>query len=138
MSEVLLTELSRGECLARLATATIGRVVYTEHALPAAQPVDFFLDDEEIIFRTGGGAGPGAAVNHHVVAFQADDIDDATRAGWSVCGVGEAYEIADPARLAELAALAPPAWTSARTTQMVSIPLQRLNGRQLVLADADS
>jgi nitroimidazol reductase NimA-like FMN-containing flavoprotein (pyridoxamine 5'-phosphate oxidase superfamily) len=136
MSEVRLKELSRDECLARLATARIGRIVYTEQALPAAQPVGFFLDDEEVIFRAGRGAELGAAVNHHVVAFQADDIDDATHAGWSVCGVGEAYEIADPARLTELAALAPPAWTSATTAPMVSIPLQRLSGRQLVLAEA--
>ena len=75
--------------------------------------------------------------NEREVEERMRQIDDATHAGWSVCGVGEAYEIADPARLTELAALAPAAWNSAQAP-MVSIPLQRLSGRQLVLADATS
>lgn len=135
MSEVQLMELNRSECLALLATAVIGRIVFTEHALPAAQPVNFFLDGEEVIFRTRGGGQLAAALNHTVVAFQADNIDPATDTGWSVCGVGEAYEIVDPARLTELAATAPPAWAPGPMTHHICIPLQRLTGRQLVLAD---
>jgi len=135
MSEVQLMELNRSECLTLLATAPVGRIVFTEHALPAAQPVNFFLDDEEIIFRTRGGGKLAAAVHHAVVAFQADNIDPATRTGWSVCGVGEAYEIVDPARITELEAAAPPAWAPGPTTHLICIPLQHLSGRQLVLTD---
>ena len=78
-------------------------MVFTEGALPAAHPVTYLLDDEEVIFRIGGGSKLAAAARHHIVGFQADEIDPYTRTGWSVLGVGEAYEVVTPIRLAGLA-----------------------------------
>ena len=126
-----LTEIDRAECLRLLASAQIGRVLYTEAAMPAAHPVNYLLDDEEVVFRTGGGGKLAAAARGIVVGFQVDDIDVAQRSGWSVLGVGEAYEILDPARLAELAERLPVPWAPHRTGHCISIPLQRLTGRWL-------
>ena len=39
-----LQVLSPAECVELLATTPIGRVVFTDHALPAVQPVNFVLD----------------------------------------------------------------------------------------------
>jgi nitroimidazol reductase NimA-like FMN-containing flavoprotein (pyridoxamine 5'-phosphate oxidase superfamily) len=126
-----LVELDRATCLRLLATGVVGRVVFTESALPAAQPVNYLLDDEEVVFRTANGSKLAAATRHHVVAFQADQIDEAARTGWSVLGVGEAYEVVDPARLAELADRLPPPWVEGQGLHTISIPLQRLTGRRL-------
>ena len=128
---VELDELGHDECLRLLARAAIGRVVFTERALPAAQPVTFLLDGEEVVFRTAGGSKLAAATLHAVVAFQADDIDVATRTGWSVLGIGEAYEVVVPRRLAELADRLPDPWAPGRTAHTIAIPLQRLTGRRL-------
>lgn len=133
MAEVRSVELGHRECLSHLGTATIGRVVYSEQALPAAQPVCFFLDDEEVIFLAGRDSPLAAAVNHQVVAFQVDDIDRLTHSGWSVCGVGEAYALTHPARLAELASITPFRW--APELRLVCVPLQGLTGRMLALTD---
>lgn len=127
---VELEELDHDECLRLLAGAVIGRLVFTEGALPAAQPVTFLLDGEEVLFRTAGGK-LAAAVLHAVVAFQADDIDVATRTGWSVLGIGEAYEVVVPRRLTELADRLPGPWAPASTAHTIAIPLQRLTGRRL-------
>lgn len=135
MSEADLMELTRAECLRMLSTAVIGRVVFTHLALPTAQPVSFFLDDEEVIFRTSSDSRLATATNNVVVAFQVDEIDPAARTGWSICGVGEAYEVRHPRRLAELTELAPPSWLPSGTTHTVSIPMQQLSGRQIVLAE---
>src|SRR5689334_23406956 len=108
---VELHELSREECLGLLARTGIGRVVFTEAALPAAHPVAFLLDGEEVVFRTAGGGKLAAATTGRVVAFEADEVDLASRSGWSVLGVGEAYEITDPDRLVDLAARLPVPWT---------------------------
>ena len=67
--------------------------------MAAAHPVTYLLDDEEVIFRTAAGGKLAAASRHHVVGFQADEIDPYTRTGWSVLGVGEAYEVVTPTRL---------------------------------------
>lgn len=126
-----LVELDRGTCLRLLATGVVGRVVFTESALPAAQPVNYLLDDQEVVFRTANGSKLAAATRHHVVAFQVDRIDDAARTGWSVLGMGEAYEVVDPARLAELADRLPPPWVRGQGLHTISVPLQRLTGRHL-------
>jgi nitroimidazol reductase NimA-like FMN-containing flavoprotein (pyridoxamine 5'-phosphate oxidase superfamily) len=129
-------ELDRAGCLRLLSAGAVGRVVFTESALPAAQPVNYLLDDEEVIFRTANGSKLAAATRRHVVAFQVDRIDEATRSGWSVLGVGEAYEVVDPARLAELADRLPPPWAPGHGLHTISIPLQRLTGRCLGHAGA--
>jgi uncharacterized protein len=131
-----LIELDEAECLRLLAGCEIGRVVFTDAALPAAQPVTYLLDDQEVVFRTGGGSKLVAATRNAVVAFQVDEIDLRTRTGWTVLGVGEAYEVNEPERLADLAERMPAPWAPNRTAHTIAIPLQRLTGRRLVVITA--
>lgn len=126
-----LVELTRGECLRLLTGAVIGRVICTEAALPTAQPVNYVLDGEEIIFRTANGSKLAAATRNAVVAFQLDQFDTTTRTGWSVLGVGEAYEVLDPSRLAELTDLQPDPWVHDHDAHTISIPLCILTGRRV-------
>ena len=74
------------------------------------QPVAYHLDDEEVVFRTKNGSKLAAATRHAVVGFEVDDFDLQAHTGWSVLGVGEAYEIVDPSRLAALADTHPDPW----------------------------
>ncbi len=121
--------IDRDGCLRLLAGVAVGRVVFTTSAMPAAQPVAFLVDDDEIVFRAHGPLG---AARKDVVAFEADDIDPMTLTGWSVLGVGETYEVRDPARLARLTGLPltvlGPA--SPRST-VIAIRLGRLTGQRL-------
>jgi hypothetical protein len=96
----------------------------------------YLLDEEEIVFRTGGGTKLAAAARNAVVAFQVDEIDATTRTGWTVLGVGQAYEVVVPERLAELAERMPVPWAPNHTTHTIAIPLQRLTGRRLVAVPA--
>jgi peptidoglycan hydrolase-like protein with peptidoglycan-binding domain len=99
--------------------------------LPAAHTVTYLLDGEEIIFCTGSLSKLAAATRHKVVGFQADHVDPQTQTGWSVLGVGEADEIVDPARLADLADRLPTHWVPDGAVYVLTIPLQRLTGRRL-------
>ena len=127
-----LVELSRSDCLRLLAAGSVGRVVFTERALPAAHPVNYLLDGEEVVFRTGGGGKLAAATVHNIVAFQVDDIRADAQTGWSVLGVGEAYEVTDAARLRSLLPRLPRPWAaSAVNGHTIAIPLRRLTGRRL-------
>jgi nitroimidazol reductase NimA-like FMN-containing flavoprotein (pyridoxamine 5'-phosphate oxidase superfamily) len=85
------TGFGRERCLALLTSVPIGRVVYTDQALPAVTPVTFVLDGDEVTIRTASGSALAAAVRGAVVAFQADRIDPATLSGWSVTIVGRAH-----------------------------------------------
>lgn len=131
-----LVELDRAECLRLLATARIGRVVFTDAALPAAEPVAYLLDGEEVVFQAESGSTFAAATRDHVVAFEADRVDRSTRTGWSVLGVGRAYDVVEPGRLAELAGRLPPPWSAGRDRQVLNIPLIQLTGRRLLRSAA--
>jgi uncharacterized protein len=126
-----VTELRREECLRLLAAGSVGRVVFTVAAMPAAYPVTYLLDGEEVVFRTAGGSKLAVATVHHVVGFQADEIDVPGRTGWSVLGIGEAYRVLDPDRLDMLAVRIPPAWAPVRGDETIAVPLQLLTGRRM-------
>jgi nitroimidazol reductase NimA-like FMN-containing flavoprotein (pyridoxamine 5'-phosphate oxidase superfamily) len=130
-----MVEVERAECLRLLSSVCVGRVVFTNAALPAALPVNYVLDGEEVVFRTRRGGQLATAVPGKVVGFEIDRIDVVTCTGWSVLGVGEAYEVNAPARLARLARRWPEPWAPGRTDVVVSIPVQLLSGRRICRGD---
>jgi hypothetical protein len=87
-----LDVLDRPACLGLLATAGIGRVVFTIRALPAVQPVRFALCDDAVVFRVSARNALFARVVDSVVAVEADSFDDDIAAGWFVTVLGRAKE----------------------------------------------
>jgi hypothetical protein len=69
----------------------VGRLVFTEDALPAVRPVNFRLWRDDVVIRVAGGPKLAAATHNLVVAFQADELDPDLRTGWSVTAVGHAH-----------------------------------------------
>ena len=92
-----IRELDRHECLRRLPSVPIGRIVYTHRALPAVLPVNFSLDDDfAVVIRTAGTSRFARAVDGVVVAFEADAFDTHRHCGWSVVVTGRAFIVTDP------------------------------------------
>jgi uncharacterized protein len=87
--------LGHDECLRLLSTATIGRLAYTEAALPAITPVFFRLGSGEILVPACAGSPLLPAVRSAVVAFQADSFT-AGGFGWSVTVVGPSRVVPGP------------------------------------------
>ena len=127
-----LHDLERAECFRLLASGRIGRVAFTDAALPAVQPVAYHLDDEEVVFRTRNGSKLAAATRHAIVGFEVDEFDLQARTGWSVLGIGQAYEVVDPARLADLAQIDRVPWVRDHDAHTICIPLQLVTGRRIV------
>jgi nitroimidazol reductase NimA-like FMN-containing flavoprotein (pyridoxamine 5'-phosphate oxidase superfamily) len=126
-----LDVLARDECLALVATAPIGRIVFTERALPAIRLVNFVLHGDEIVIRTGEGSKLMPALRHTVVAFEADDIDYRTRTGWSVTVIGHARQVTEPAELAELGELLPASWAPGLHENLICVDVELVSGRRL-------
>lgn len=98
--------LSARNCPGLLATQDVGRPAFSEHAMPAIRPVDFSLDDGDVVIRTGPDGSMGRLTGE-VVAFEVDHIDSRSRTGWSVSvlrevqpvtGIDELVRLADPGR----------------------------------------
>src|SRR6516165_11352239 len=76
--------LDRAECLHLLSGSVLGRIAVTVGALPVILPVNFLLDGDRILIRTGKGTKLEAATRDAVVAFEVDDVEPFSHSGWSV------------------------------------------------------
>ncbi|MFJ1967324.1 pyridoxamine 5'-phosphate oxidase family protein [Streptomyces sp. NPDC087903] len=135
-------ELDGVEALRLLGSVSLGRIVFTRHALPTVRPVNHVLVDGDIVIRTHGDAaltrythqtgGEGA-----VVAYEADDIDPDTHLGWSVVVTGYARLVTEPDELARYRALLRP-WVSQRMDHAVRISPDLITGVRLTPHDPAS
>ncbi|MFD0688653.1 pyridoxamine 5'-phosphate oxidase family protein [Actinomadura fibrosa] len=131
--------LSRGECLALLRSAHVGRVAYTDQALPAIRPVAFAMDgDLALVVRTAPGSKFGAALRGAIVAFEVDDIDPVTRAGWSVTTVGPAQAVTAVPEAERLARLQPVPWAPGRRDAFIRITCRQVSGTRFVPGPGDA
>ncbi|QNE73396.1 pyridoxamine 5'-phosphate oxidase family protein [Streptomyces finlayi] len=104
-----LAQLDRAEALRLLGTVSLGRIVFTQHALPAIRPVNHVMDGDDIIVQLHDGATLASIVapTHAagvVVAYEADVIDPETHLGWSVVVTGYAHRVTDGDELASFSA----------------------------------
>jgi uncharacterized protein len=124
-------QLSRGECLRLLGSVPVGRVVYTRQALPAVELVSFALDGGGIVIRTGAGGRLAAATRGAVVAFEADSVDVAGRAGWSVTVVGHATAVTGRAEIGRLQRLPLTWWAPGNGDHFIRISPAIVDGARI-------
>jgi len=126
-----LEMLTPEECISLAATMPIGRIVFTDRALPAVQPVNFLIEDGSVIIRTTQGSKLAAATRNAVVAFEIDEFDRRSQAGWSVTLVGRAQSVHDPAESARLAELPLQTWAPGQRDRFIRIWPEHISGRRL-------
>jgi hypothetical protein len=126
-----LEVLSRAEAVALLETREVGRLVYTRRALPAVLPVNYAVRESSIWIWTGSASSLSQALRGAVVAFQVDDVDYATRSGWSVTVTGMAQMVTDKALLARARIDGPVPWAPGLKEHLIQIPLTMVAGRWL-------
>ncbi|WP_088281058.1 pyridoxamine 5'-phosphate oxidase family protein [Kineosporia sp. A_224] len=82
--------LSAEDCRRLLAEAVVGRVAFTDRALPAIAAVPCRLDPAgDLLLTVPGGSRLAGAMHDAVVAFQVDDLAQ----GWTVTVVGEVRDV---------------------------------------------
>jgi uncharacterized protein len=128
-----LEVLDRDECLRLLGGATIGRVGVSSGALPRVLPVNFRLDGERVLIRTGRGTKLDAATANAVVAFEVDEIDPVDQTGWSVLITGVAREVTDPDDLAAVRAQPLARWAPhGPDDRIMAISTELVDGRRIL------
>jgi nitroimidazol reductase NimA-like FMN-containing flavoprotein (pyridoxamine 5'-phosphate oxidase superfamily) len=123
--------LNREQCLDLLLTVRVGRLVFSENALPAVQPVNFRMYLGAVVIRIVGGEKLRAATVNSVVAFQADELDPDLRTGWSVTVVGHAKLITDVDELVTVSGIWLQPWVGGPRDHFVRILTERVTGRRL-------
>ncbi|MEU4874512.1 pyridoxamine 5'-phosphate oxidase family protein [Streptomyces sp. NPDC021608] len=129
-------ELDVAEALRLLGSVSLGRIVFTRHALPTVRPVNHVLDDGDIVIRTHESAALSSYTRQDdaqgvVVAYEADDIDPDTLLGWSVIVTGYARLITDPRQVARYRRMLRP-WGTETMDHAVRIRPDLVTGLRLV------
>lgn len=133
--ERALVTLPRAECLALLATTTIGRVVFNERALPAVMPVSYGLVGEDVVLCTVAGSRLERAARDGVLAFEVDEIDPVHRTGWSVVVTGLPVILDEPEPLARAKSALDP-WLAQRCQVVITLPATIVTGRRITAEPA--
>jgi nitroimidazol reductase NimA-like FMN-containing flavoprotein (pyridoxamine 5'-phosphate oxidase superfamily) len=123
--------LTRVECEHLLRTSAVGRVAFTDGALPQVLPVNYCIDETSIVFRTAARSRLASCCRDAVVAFEVDDIDRHTQLGWSVLVVGDAATITDHGQLGRMRELPCALWTDDESDPYIRIVPGIVNGRRV-------
>lgn len=123
--------LSEPEALALLATVRLGRLVYSDRALPFVVPVSFVLDDTDIVIRTGRRSSLATHGPGNIVAFEVDDIAVSSGSGWTVVVTGRLQLVDDVVEIARLSALKLHSWAPATTDRYLQLRPELITGRRI-------
>jgi hypothetical protein len=126
-----LEELDREQCLALLRQVPVGRLVFTERALPAVQPADFRWWRGDVVIRIAHPAVLAAASGNRIVAFETDDLDADLQCGWTVTVVGHAQVITEVPDLIELSKIFSRPRIGGRRDYFVRVRTEKVTGRRL-------
>src|ERR1700722_2515605 len=102
--------LHLGDCFLLLKSVPVGRIAFAAGGEVVILPVNFLVDGQDVVFRTGTGSKLSALEVGHYVGFEADSYDAAAAAGWSVVVNGLAEVVGDDEEAARLDTLGLSSW----------------------------
>jgi nitroimidazol reductase NimA-like FMN-containing flavoprotein (pyridoxamine 5'-phosphate oxidase superfamily) len=127
-----LEVMGRDVCLDLLGQHEYGRLGVVNGGQPVVLPVNYALDGEDIVFRTGDGGKFHALVRGAKAALEIDDIDETAHTGWSVLATGRVEEVesrTEQERLAQECPISP--WADGDRSHWMVIRAPRLTGRRI-------
>ena len=126
-----LRTLGPAECLDLLEPGGVGRVGFAAADGIMMLPVNFAVTRKTIVFRTAPDTLLAVYADGRV-SFQADHLDEALHAGWSVLVHGHAHKVTDERevkQLEERTHLEP--WAAGSRDVYVRITPTRISGRRV-------
>jgi uncharacterized protein len=131
--------LGLADCLRLLASVPVGRVGFHADGEVVILPVNHVVDGQDIVFRTARGSKLSAAEGQNLVAFEADDYDLQSQAGWSVLVNGHAETVYEDTEIQRLARMGLRSWpTGTDKPFWIRIRPASVTGRQIPAASYPS
>jgi hypothetical protein len=130
----LLDVLDDTECRRLLTAGSIGRIAFTEGAMPTIQPASYVIEGNDLLIPTGLGSKMAAGSRGAVLAFEVDDYDLTARTGWNVTVIGPSRLISDPDQVTQLDALGVQPWAPTTTHCYIALRMTMIRGRRISAA----
>lgn len=129
-----LPHLDEAACRKLLHDVPVGRVAWADDSgRVAILPVNFVLDGDTLVFSTAEGAKLDAIRAGRPLTFEADDLEPALRAAWSVVITGAAELVTDPGEIERLHGLPLAPWSHSPKPFFVRLALHQITGRRIPL-----
>ncbi len=128
-----LEVLDVAECMMLLRTVPIGRIGLSINEIPTVLPVNFLIDAERnrVVIRSTEGVKYHGAIDGVMVAFEADEFDKLSHAGWSVVVKGRLSVVTDPFEVRRLSMLPLRSWAGSDMPHWLTIDIEMVTGRRV-------
>lgn len=130
-----IEHLDEGACWTLLRATTVGRLAVDDGGRPDIFPVNYVVDRDSIVFRSGAGTKLAAAVLMRWVALEIDGLEPDGRVAWSVVVKGTAATIEGLDDVLGAEALPLDAWIDTAKPVFVRIDAREVTGRRFHLAE---
>lgn len=131
--QVVPLERTRALELLRERSPGVARLAFNLFGVPHIEVVNFLMDGEELIFRIDPGSKLIAVGYGGHFALQVDEVDHASRSGWTVTATGPVQRVRGPAEQKYLRDLVP--WAAGERRFVIRMKPRRVFGRMLVVED---
>jgi nitroimidazol reductase NimA-like FMN-containing flavoprotein (pyridoxamine 5'-phosphate oxidase superfamily) len=122
--------LGADECSELLATRQVGRLAYIARAgVPDIVPVNYVLEGDDVLIRSGPGPKLQAAERREFVAFEVDALDEDAHTGWSVVVHGIAMRESSTHARSDGTSAEP--WATGPRHATIRISPRRVTGRRV-------
>lgn len=129
--------IDRYECLELLRDDVIGRVGVVANGSPLVLPVNYAMDGDNVVFRTGPGTKLAAA-GRAPACFEIDGFDRVAKTGWSVVLRGRLEEVTawQHKDLERVQAIGATPWASGEKGHWMRIVPGQITGRRIAPPNA--
>ena len=126
-------DLSVEECWKLLRGGSVGRLAVWVNDHPEIFPINYKIDHETLVFRTGAGTKLASAVGN-MVALEADTADTDGGVAWSVVVKGQATALARTPELLASVGQMLFAWETGSKDHFLRIVPEEVSGRRFKIA----
>ena len=125
-----MEELAAAECWRLFRLHEVGRLAVSISDHPDIFPINYVVDGDGIVFRTGAGTKLAASVLGRGVAFEIDGYDPIAGEAWSVVAKGRARQIEHMIEYFDADTLPLFPWHAAPKPDIVRIEPLEVTGRR--------
>lgn len=124
-----IDDLAPEQCWELLRSTGLGRLATSVGGIVDIFPVNYFVHDGALLFRTAPGSKLQSIVSDPIVAFEVDGVD--TRWHWSVVVYGTAERLSSDVEIIETGVMELVSWSPTLKYNYVRITPDDITGRRI-------
>lgn len=135
MTSDRIVDLTPRECMHLLAANHFGRIAVNDDKGPVVLPVNYVVDGDSVLFRSGRGTKVEAGMRGAPASFEIDAVDERTRTGWSVIARGTLTDVYDHDEIERAARLPLEPFAGGVRPYYLRLLIYELTGRRIELPE---